>query len=281
MGLAACEIAHLNALALNVISAVWVMGFHQESTCERLDCVGCLFGHDFLPAPGERLMKPLILIAAGMAFSLASPALVWSQATEPEPGFAKLFDGKTLAGWEGNAEFFRVEGDAIVAGSLQKPIPNNEFLCTTRKFGDFELRLEVRLKGQGNNAGVQFRSARVPDDHEVSGYQCDVGVAWDRPVWGGLYDESRRRKMLAEGPEDKLRTWVKEGDWNALRIKAVGDRVQLFVNGHPTVDYVERDAQIARDGIIGLQIHSGPPTEAWYRNIRIRELITNSQESKE
>ena len=189
-----------------------------------------------------------------------------------EAGFAAIFDGKTLDGWEGNSDYFRIEQGAIVAGSLAKKIPNNEFLCTKQKYGDFELRLEVKLKGEGNNAGVQFRSARVPGDHEVSGYQCDVGRAWNRPVWGGLYDESRRNKMLAEGPADQLSKWVKEGEWNELSIRAVGDKINLSLNGHPTVEYIEKDAKIAREGIIGLQIHSGPPTEAWYRNIRIQVI---------
>jgi hypothetical protein len=196
---------------------------------------------------------------------------------EIEPGFSRLFDGHTLKGWEGNEQYFRVADGAIVAGSLERPIPNNEFLCTERKYADFELKLEVRLKGEGQNAGVQFRSQRVPNDHEVSGYQCDVGRAWDRPVWGGLYDESRRKKMLAEGPADQLPEWVKPDDWNELTIRAVGGRIQLFVNGHETIDYIEQDHQIARDGIIGLQIHSGPPTEAWYRHIRIRELAPVSE----
>ncbi len=189
-----------------------------------------------------------------------------------EEGFSWLFDGQTLDGWEGNLKWFRIENKAIVAGSLGQRIPNNEFLCTKRKFKDFELRIQVRLKGQGNNAGIQFRSARIPNHHEVSGYQCDVGVAWDRPVWGGLYDESRRNKMLAEGPKDRLASWVKADDWNELWVKCQGDQIRLSLNGHETVAYTEADAKIARDGVIGLQIHSGPPTEAWYRAIRIREL---------
>lgn len=197
-----------------------------------------------------------------------------------ERGFVPLFDGKSLDGWEGNLQYFRVEQGAIVAGSLEQNIPNNEFLCTKKEYGDFELRLEVKLRGQGNNAGVQFRSQRIPNDHEVSGYQCDVGVAWNRPVWGGLYDESRRRKMLAEGPADSLPTWVKQGDWNELWIRAIGDEVKLFLNGHPTIEYTESEADIARTGVIGLQIHSGPPTEALYRNIRIREIRTKQEISK-
>ncbi len=231
-------------------------------------------------------MKSALTVAPALAvtlLSLMSLSLLWLPAElacaedkpkdKPlEPGFVALFDGKTLSGWEGNLDHFRVEKQAIVAGSLEKNIPNNEFLCTKQSYGDFELRLEVKLQGEGNNAGVQFRSARIAGDHEVSGYQCDVGEAWGRPVWGGLYDESRRNKMLAEGPADRLPGWVKDGDWNELWIRAVGDKIALFVNGHPTVEYRETDADISRSGIIGLQIHSGPPTEAWYRNIRIQVL---------
>ena len=222
------------------------------------------------------IYKTALIAACSLWLCLPLPAqeAAVGQPKQLEEGFDWLFDGKTLEGWEGNADYFRIEDGAIVAGTLEKPIPNNEFLCTTRQFGDFEMILEVKLRGEGNNAGVQFRSRRVPGDHEVSGYQCDVGSAWDRPVWGGLYDESRRNKMLAEGPAESLKEWVKEGDWNELRILAKGTRIQLFLNGHPTVDYTEQAAaeEVPRTGIIGLQIHSGPPTEAWYRHIRIRRL---------
>lgn len=198
------------------------------------------------------------------------------EAVELESGFSWLFDGKTLTGWEGKERWFRVEEGAIVAGSLQEKIPNNEFLCTRQTYDDFELRLQVRLKGEGNNAGVQFRSSRVPNDHEVSGYQCDVGAAFGRSVWGALYDESRRNKMLAEGPAADVAKWTKVGQWNDLAVRCQGDRVQLWLNGHATVDYRESDPQVARSGVIGLQIHSGPPTEAWYRAIRIRTLKKES-----
>ncbi|MEO8268223.1 MAG: DUF1080 domain-containing protein [Aureliella sp.] len=231
----------------------------------------------------KSLVFPMHRLALGLLALTLSPTSPFALAQEKpaderaldkplEAGFVALFDEKNLDGWEGNLDFFRVEQRAIVAGSLKKDIPNNEFLCTKKEYNDFELRLEVKLQGAGNNAGVQFRSARVPEDHEVSGYQCDVGVAWDRPVWGGLYDESRRNKMLAEGPAGQLPEWVKEGDWNELWIRAVGDNIELFVNGHPTIKYTEQESQIARSGIIGLQIHSGPPTEAWYRNIRIKVI---------
>jgi hypothetical protein len=232
----------------------------------------------------QRCLAPLLI--AGCIPAVAkpqSPPASQAETAEPRPvakvglpeeneGFQPLFDGKTLNGWEGNFKFFRVEDGAIVAGSLKEPIPNNEFLCTEAEYGDFELRFEAKLIGEGNNAGVQFRSQRIPNHHEVSGYQCDAGAAFDRPIWGALYDESRRNKMLAEAPREELVNWIKAEDWNDLRVIAQGDRIQIFLNGHQTVDYREEDRDIPRTGIIGLQIHSGPPTEAWYRNIRIKKL---------
>ncbi|XZE54646.1 3-keto-disaccharide hydrolase [Planctomycetaceae bacterium SH139] len=191
---------------------------------------------------------------------------------EDERGFVSLFDGKTLAGWTGDSEWFRCHQGAIVAGALDKQIPHNFFLCTTAEYGDFELRLEARLVGKGDNAGVQFRTAKIPGSHEVSGYQADMGSAWDRPVWGALYDESRRNKMLAEPQAELVRQVLKPADWNALTIRCQGPRVQIWLNGTQTVDYIEPDAKIARRGVIAVQIHGGPAAEASYRKIRIQEL---------
>ena len=214
------------------------------------------------------------------AVSLSSATTVAQDASKSDPdnvaiestGYAMLFDGKSLDGWEGNRDWFRIEVGCIVAGNIAKAIPHNEFLCTKAKYDNFELKLQVQLKGQGDNAGIQFRSVRVPDKTEVSGFQCDVGNAFKRPVWGALYDESRRNKMLAEGDKDKVPEWLKKDDWNELTVRADGDRIQISLNGNLTVDYIEKEEAIAKTGIIGLQIHSGPPTEAWYRNIRIKKL---------
>jgi hypothetical protein len=197
-------------------------------------------------------------------------------ADQPTDDFAdyslSLYDGETIAGWEGNAYWFRIEGDSIVAGRLDEPIPHNEFLCTTQNYDNFELRLEVKLVGEGQNAGVQFRSQRVAGGSEVSGYQADIGFPPSSPVWGSLYDESRRRKMLAEPDPERVKKSVARDDWNKLRVICKGSRIQIFVNGEQTVDYTETDAEIPKHGVIGLQIHSGKPSEAWYRNIRIRQL---------
>ena len=183
-----------------------------------------------------------------------------------------LFDGETLKGWEGNAAWFRVEDGAIVAGRLDKTIPHNEFLCTVQNYDDFELRLEAKLIGDGKNAGVQFRSKRVPRSSEVSGYQADIGSIGERIIWGALYDESRRRRMLAETDQELAKQIVRNDQWNLIRVVCKDAKIQIFVNGKQTVDYVEPDEQIRSFGVIGLQIHSGPASEAWYRNIRIRQL---------
>jgi Domain of Unknown Function (DUF1080) len=178
-----------------------------------------------------------------------------------------LFDGKTFAGWEGNEEIFRIADGAIVGGSLDKRIPRNEFLCTTREFGDFDLRAKFKVLGRGANAGIQFRSKRIPNHHEVEGYQADLGDGW----WGSLYDESRRNKILVRADLAEVEKVLKRDDWNEYRILAVGKRIQLWINDFQTIDYTEPDNAIPQRGVIGLQIHGGPPSEAWYKDLMIEE----------
>ncbi len=188
--------------------------------------------------------------------------------TEVAEGFQSLFDGKSLHGWKGNLQVFRVEQGVIVGGSLEQALPNNEFLRSEKMYGDFELRLQFKLVGENANAGVQIRTAEIPDHHEVSGYQADMGDGW----WGCLYDESRRNKILAGPPADQRDKNVRANEWNDYRIRCEGARIQLWINEVPTVDYTETEPEIPRSGIIALQIHSGPPAVASYRNIRIRQL---------
>ena len=177
-----------------------------------------------------------------------------------------------MTSWEGKAYWFRIDESAIVAGRLDERIPNNFFLCTTHKYGDFELRLQVKAIGEGVNAGVQFRTKRIAGSDEVSGYQADVGGVADRSVWGALYDESRRKKMLAVPDTELVARIVRPNDWNDYVIRCLGPRIQIFLNGQQTVDYTEMDSGIETEGVIALQIHAGAPSEAWYRNLRIKPL---------
>ena len=208
----------------------------------------------------------------GSVLGLLALGLPMGWSAEDETGFVSIFDGKTLDGWEGDLKTFRVDEGAIVAGTLGEKIPRNEFLCTKQQYGDFELRLQARLRGEGKNAGVQFRSQRVPNHHEVSGYQCDMGEMGAKPIWGWLYDESRRNKFLAEADAEKLSSKLKRDDWNDLTIRCEGKQIKIWVNGFQTVDYTEKEEEIAAKGIIGLQIHGGLPAEARYRKIRIKTL---------
>jgi hypothetical protein len=229
-----------------------------------------------------------------MFTAMLSVALVFFLAAEAAEEGASLFDGKTFAGWEGNLDWFRIEDGAIVAGTLEKPIPQNEFLTTKESYGDFELRLKVKLLGElvpagavtmdinddgleeevpfyrriDTNAGVQIRSQRIPNHHEMVGYQADLGQQY----WGCLYDESRRNKVLAGPDQETIDRLVVKDDWNEYVIRCEGPRIQLWLNGEQTVDYTEPDPEIPQTGLIGLQIHSGPPAEAWYKDIVLKPI---------
>jgi 3-keto-disaccharide hydrolase len=204
-------------------------------------------------------------LACAMAVAVMPTVLLGIQQVGPAP----LFDSKTFNGWEGNLALFRIESGAIVGGTLTAQIARNEFLCTTRTFKDFELRLSVKLLGGDKaNAGVQFRTERIPNHHEVVGFQADMGAGW----WGALYDESRRKTVLKGPDQAKMKDVIRVGEWNDYTIRADGPRVQLSINGFQTVDYVETDPTVADSGLICVQIHSGPPSEAWYRDIKVVEL---------
>jgi hypothetical protein len=183
-----------------------------------------------------------------------------------------LFDGKTLDGWEGDTEkTWRIEDGAIVGGSLDAVVPRNEFICTKKSFSDFELKLKLKLVGDKAkaNGGVQFRTKRIPNNHEVSGFQADAGQGY----WGALYDESRRNKVLVAPAKELIENLVKSEDWNDYVIRCEGPRIRLWLNNKLTVDYTESDDKIERSGIIGLQIHGGAKAKAYYKDIRIEELL--------
>jgi hypothetical protein len=210
-----------------------------------------------------------------MIFSLAIAVIEVSHgahAREPTDEKSKpiaLFDGKSLNGWEGDPNIFRVEDGSIVGGSLKTALARNEFLTSTKEYGDFELRLKVKLTGAASaNGGIQFRSRRVPNNREMSGYQADMGQHY----WGSLYDESRRNKTLAGPDPDELKKVLKPNDWNDYVIRCEGRHIQLWLNGLKTVDYTEPDEKLEQKGLIGLQIHGGPASEAWYKDLEIKDL---------
>lgn len=203
-----------------------------------------------------------------------------SQDAKQESAMKTLFDGKSFHGWEGDTKsVWRIEENALTAGSLSKQQEKNDFLATLQTYSDFELTLQWKLEGTEGfvNGGVQFRTKRIPNHHEVSGYQADLGAGFD----GALYDESRRNKILAKPDDATLAKATKPvGQWNTYRIRAEGKRIQLWLNDIQTVDYIEEDPNIDAAGIIAVQIHGGAKSIVRYKNLQLREL-TSAAASKD
>lgn len=210
--------------------------------------------------------------------SICLIALFATTAGAAESAPIVLFDGSSFTGWEGDTQAtWRIEEGAIVAGSLEKSAPRNEFLATTRQFENFDLRLKFKVEGTEKvNAGVQFRTKRIPNHHEVIGYQADIGPEHD----GKLYDESRRKKTLVfPNPEHvaAARRNLDKSGWYDYRIRAEGPRIRIWLNDFPTVDYVEPEKNIDERGVVALQIHGGMKAIIRYKDISIVELPSNAE----
>jgi hypothetical protein len=184
-----------------------------------------------------------------------------------QSGFQPLFNGKNLDEFILDTPgVWRVE-DGVIIGESTEGLKWNDFLRTRKSYSDFQLKLSFRLKDGIGNSGIQFRSKPVPDSHEVSGYQADIGQQY----WGCLYDESRRKRVLVQAPQDKLAELKKNG-WNEYVITAEGNHITLDLNGVRTVDYRESEPGIETTGFLALQVHSGPPTKVEFKDLLIREL---------
>lgn len=207
-------------------------------------------------------MKTVWSVVTLLVLALSSPAAPVS-----------IFDGKTLEGWEGDAQWWRVEDGMITGGSRTEKIPHNYFIATTKPAQNFDLRLKLKLTGDPKtgliNSGVQIRSQRVPSNTEMSGYQVDAGDGW----WGKLYDESRRNKVVGQAADlAAVNAAVKSGEWNEYRVRAEGPHIQSWINGVLALDYTEADPNIPQDGFIGIQIHAGGVALVQVKDVTIEEL---------
>ncbi len=186
-----------------------------------------------------------------------------------------LFDGKTFNGWNfkgGKAEY-RIENGEIVG--ISAPKTPNSFLCTDKLYGDFILELEFKVDAN-LNSGIQFRSNSLPDykNGQVHGYQSEIDPS-DRGWTAGIYEEGRRGWLNDLSSNDAARFAFKQGDWNRVRIEAIGDRLRTFLNGVPAADL--KDAMTPK-GFIALQVHNVPDKfvglQVRWRNLRIQENPT-------
>lgn len=221
----------------------------------------------YAPAPGQ---------PGDLANTYTATILLWwarqLENLEPAPetaGFVPLFNGTDLTGWNGDPAVWKVDAGQLV-GSTATGLAKNDFLATDKSFDDFVLKFAFRLKDGSGNSGMQFRSERAgpPMAHEMIGYQADIGEKY----WGCLYDESRRNKVLAQAPPTTIGR-IDPSGWNSYMIRAFGPRINLYLNGMMTVNYLEEDASIPTSGKIATQVHSGKgPFEIRYRDLMVQRV---------
>ena len=210
-----------------------------------------------------------------------------------EPGFQSIFDGMTLAGWEGNPTYWRAENGTLV-GEIRPDtvLKSNTFIVWRGgRPGDFELKLDYRITA-GGNSGINYRSAIVPDpvtpDNKFAmrGYQFDLDGAKRYP--GNNYEEKGRLFLAVRGqvtrvvggrPPILVSTFgdaaqlaaVATDDWNSVHISARGNTLVHMLDSRLMSVVLDDDTPNRPvDGLIGVQVHVGPPMKVEYRNIRLK-----------
>jgi len=210
-------------------------------------------------------MRYLCMLMFFVALSLAMPF------QHIRAGTPKKFIDSELSGWEGLTEYWTYKDGALV-GATPKGLKFNTFLCSKKKYGDFELKFQVRLKNGDGNSGVQIRSSILnPKQFAVAGPQCDIGQVY----WGSLYGE-HFGGMMKQAPTELVKKILKEKEFNDYYIKVVGDHVTIKLNGETTVD--GDFPKMPKEGIIAWQLHAGVPMEVTFKKIQFKDLSSKSQE---
>ena len=229
------------------------------------------------------LLKP-ILLSLGLAASIL--------AAEPEAGFEPIFDG-TLKQWEGDPTYWRAENGVLIGEVKPETLlkKNSFIIWRGGELADFELKLEYRVSDQGNS-GINYRSFQVPDPETkwaMQGYQADID---GQDQWSGQNYEERGRTFLAYrgqsvvlkpgkppevakvlGDRAELQKQVKKNDWNQVHLIIRGNHLQHFTNGVLMSEVLDEDPEKRRaSGLLGVQVHVGPPMKIEYRNIRVKKL---------
>jgi 3-keto-disaccharide hydrolase len=217
----------------------------------------------------------------------------------------KLFNGKDLTGWEGNPKLWSVQ-DGTITGKTGEDadtkIKHNTFLVWKGgNVDDFELTLKYRI--EKGNSGIQYRSKlQTPGEFGpiVGGYQADFeagkkysGILYEERGRGILAERGQQTKIVAQakdaadpkskdfkvettgsvGDSNEIQSSIKDEDWNEYKVIAKGNHLQHFINGKKTVDVTDEDkAHAAKDGILALQIHQGPPMVVQFKDIVLKEL---------
>jgi hypothetical protein len=228
------------------------------------------------------------------AFAGLAALGLWSSVSvgADDDGWRTIFDGKTLDGWDGNPDFWRVE-DGCITGqtTADKPTKGNTFIVWRKgEMADFELQLEYKIIG--GNSGIQYRSFEVPNEKWViGGYQGDFeagdtysGILYGERFRGILCNRGQKTvlkkkdgKFAVEvvgsvGDSKEIQSTIKKEDWNNYRIVAKGFHFQHFINDVATADCTDEDDARREKGVLALQLHAGPPMKVQFRNIKIKTL---------
>lgn len=230
--------------------------------------------------------KAILGMAAMIGFSLfctAAPA-----ADGAGDGFASLFDGRTLDGWEGKTPFWSVRDGAITGQTTaEKPTKGNTFLIWRGgKVGDFELRLQFRMVG--GNSGIQYRSTEL-DDFVVGGYQADfdsgynfIGILYEERGRGIIGPRAKKTVIGEDGSKEVAGTTcdekeflasLKKEGWNEYVVIAKGNHLVQKINGFTTMEVTDNQKEKSRaEGILAVQLHAGPPMLVQFKDIQLKQL---------
>ncbi|HWA26294.1 MAG TPA: DUF1080 domain-containing protein [Lacunisphaera sp.] len=234
---------------------------------------------------------PSILFATILTAQTPGPT------ADPDAGFVPIFDGTSLAGWDGDPKYWRVEDGAIVGEITPETIVKRNTFIIWRggEPADFELKLEYRISNKGNS-GVNYRSVQLTDvPWSLAGYQADIDGEDREKIpyrWTGQNYEERGRTFLAKrgeivrvddsakptvigslGDAAALAAFIKPGDWNEYHLIARGGVITHILNGHVMSVVVDDDVKNRRTkGLIGVQVHVGPPMKVEFRHIRLKVL---------
>ncbi|HOZ97187.1 MAG TPA: DUF1080 domain-containing protein [Niabella sp.] len=174
-----------------------------------------------------------------------------------------LFNGKNLDGWtiHGTEKWYVENGEMVCESGPDKQYG---YLSTNSKYKNFELTLKFKQEANGNS-GVFLRSSI--EGVKISGWQVEVAPLNNHT--GGIYESYGRGWLVQPKSEDEK--WLKVNQWNVLKIRAVGDRITTWLNGHQMVDF--SDAKIgAANGFIALQIHDGGGIKVRWKNLKLKPL---------
>lgn len=175
----------------------------------------------------------------------------------------KLFNGKDLSGWivYGTEKWYVEKGELICESGPDKQYG---YLGTEKTFKDFELTLEFKQESNGNS-GVFFHCS--VDGTTVAGWQAEVAPLNHNT--GGIYESYGRGWLIKPAPEKEK--FLKEGEWNTMKVRVKGDEVTTWLNGEQMITL--KDDKIGSvSGKIALQIHDGGGVKVRWRNIKIKTL---------